>query len=1437
MLDLSPWFSLFVATPLMAVLVLAPSPVCAAGAKADARETDAKLPLPGPLEPWRDWVLLDSGDALCAFRNGDLGARTCAWPGVLALTLTHTGATFEQSWALDRPAVVSLPGDAHAWPLAVTVDGLGGAVLPGGDGTRPVVYLPAGRHRIAGTLVWGSPPDVLHLPAETGLLDLTVDGKVVVFPNRDAEGRLWLQQTAQAVEAADRLELTVHRRLDDDLPFILETRIDLQVSGRNREILLGPVLPADFVPVEVEHPLPARLEPDGRLRIQARAGSFAFTVRARHVLPVAQLTLPAVAPEQMWVAEEVWALVAHPDLRQVLLGGAPAVDPSQTRLPEAWRALPSYLVKAGETVTLTEQRRGDPTPPPDRLSLQRELWLDAAGTGFTVRDHLTGDLANAWRLEMPAPLVLGHVTSSGRDQLITRQKAGASPGVELREGRLDLVADSRLEGGGRTLPAVGWDQDFQSVDARLHLPPGWRLFDAQGIDDVPDTWLRTWSLLDLFLLLVVVLATAHLFGRIWGAVALLALALAFPEADAPRVVWLFVLGGEALRRVLPSGKAARFVTLYRGVAGVSLALIVLPFLVHQVRVAMYPALERPWDSLGDGNGYTATLAPRLEAPAQNQDEKSVQAESDLSLVGRQSAGEQRNLDAVSGGKFAIQNNYKGASRRQNFEVDPQAAVQTGPGVPRWAWNAAALRWNGPVQRSQTLSLTLLPPPVNLALAWLRAVLVGLLAACVLGGVRRLAGSSTPAGPAPAGPAPPSGPPGADTSTPAGPAPPSGPPGAAPSTPAGLTVLACLFAATALSHPRSAGAEIPTQEMLESLETRLLTAPPCAPHCAALDRLRLEIAPDRLTGTLEISAAAETAVALPGGAGFLDRVLLDGVPATVLRDPTGTLYLRVSPGHHVAWLSGPLPARETVDLPLPTRPHRVEATARGWSLSGVDENGLPAETLQLTRQVENRTGAENADAEGAPLAAFAEVSRTLSLGLAWTAETRVLRTSPAGVPLVLSVPLLPGESVTTAEVKVESGRVLVNLGPNANQTSWQSVLTPAQTIDLVAPSGVPFVEVWSLDVGPIWHVETEGIPVVRRRDESGGRLPTWRPYPGEKVTLTATRPSAVEGQTLTLDRAQMTVTPGLRATDSRLELDLRSSRGGHHTLTLPAGAAVQSVQIGGQNIPFGSAQAGASETSHRVELPLSPGLQTAIVTWQTTEGLDARYETPRVGLGAPAVNLDLRVELPAERWLLFAGGPRQGPAILFWSELLVLIALSIFLGRSQLTPLRWYHWLGLSMGISQAFLPAALIVVGWLFALGLRAQRPFRGRGLFNLGQLALVGWTLAAFVVLFFSIRHGLLGLPQMQVEGNGSDQRALRWFLDRSEGETPTAWLVSVPLMAWRLLMLAWALWLARALLRWLRWGWRAFSVDGLWRSAPPPPPPLSPVAPVAPVEGPSPQ
>ena len=168
----------------------------------------------------------------------------------------------------------------------------------------------------------------------------------------------------------------------------------------------------------------------------------------------------------------------------------------------------------------------------------------------------------------------------------------------------------------------------------------------------------------------------------------------------------------------------------------------------------------------------------------------------------------------------------------------------------------------------------------------------------------------------------------------------------------------------------------------------------------------------------------------------------------------------------------------------------------------------------------------------------------------------------------------------------------------------------------------------------------------------------------------------------------------------------------------------------------------------------------------------------------------------------------------WGVLLAIMLLAPALGRITLTPLRTHHWLLLGIGLSQAPIVMAVLVPVWLLALERRERMDdsILITGRFNLIQVGLALLTLAALGSLFYAVQHGLLGLPDMQVAGNGSSASSLHWYQDRLDSVPPIATVFSAPLLVYRLAMLAWALWLAFALLRWLRWGWSCYSKGGLW-------------------------
>ncbi len=1348
--------------------------------------------VPDALRPWIPWALYGQEMTFrCPLLSGS-EQRKCAWPGTLVLELGERGGSFRQDWHLDAKATIPLPGDAKRWPLDVEVDGRAAPVFEGSEG-RPVVEMAPGSHSLRGSFAWDSLPESLQLPSELAMLELRVRGARVSLPARDATGLIWLQKAASeeaAVEEGDALAFAAYRKATDDVPFLLETMLELHVSGAKREELLGKALPPGFVPLSLSSELPVRLEPDGRLRVQVRAGTFTVTLVGRSEGPVEALARPA--PDGPWPTQEIWVFEARPALRVVTVEGAASIDPQQTTLPSGWRNLPAYPMTLDDKLRFVEQRRGEAAPPPNALTLSRRLWLDFDGEGFTVSDRLAGTLNRGTRIDLQPPAVLGRVSVNGKDQLITRLGDAGPPGVEVHSGSLEVNATSRLP-ASRDLSAVGWAADFDRLDAMLFLPPGWRLLHASGADVEAGAWLRSWSLWRLFLALVLAISITRLWRLGWGVVALALFLLTFPERDAVIWLWLGVPVTEALWRAVSSRRVRPWLQGLRVGALVVVSLLALPFAVAQLREGLHPALALPVEAEYERAGHGMAEGPSFA----NADAELPEGGIQLGSIG--TYGDGRGLEGkeeMLGEAGAPRKPSRSKSKKFDYgALDPSAIVQTGPGLPSWSWSAVQLGWTGPVLASQQLELYLTDPTTNLALAVLRVALLTALLVRLWLGLRRPGGHGAPktrkggaGGPAPR---------------------------------ATVAAALCLGVALALSPPARAGEEFPGSELLGELRSRLLPSAACGSSCVTSPRLALELTGERLRLRFTVDAAAPGAVPLPtlGGDWAPDSALVDGQAAAGVLRVDDTLWVAVPMGRHEIALSGALPERDTLQLALPLKPHRVEVVAaRGWTVEGLHPDGLADDRLQLVRiarrvpSAPSAPGAPSADSAGlAPseLPPFVRVERTLQLGLQWSVTTRVTRVSPTGAAILLEVPLIAGENVTTADLRVVEGKALVNLGPADQELEWVSTLEERSPLALTAPRSLAWVEEWRAEIALVWDPTFGGIPQVERTTR--GEAPTWRPWPGEEVTLALARPAAVPGQSLTIDSSKLLASPGARAVDVQLEFGLRSSRGTDHSLVLPEGALVQSLSLDGAPQPI-------RQEGRRVTFAVEPGARRVALTWREDSERGAWFETPEVDLGAPSVNASVIVEVPTDRWVLFTGGPRLGPAVLFWSFLIVLLVLSLGLGRVRWTPLRWWQWWLLGVGLSQTAWPLAALFAGWLFLLGWRARTGSDElpRFLFNLRQLALVGATAVALGILVFALREGLLGSPSMQVEGNGSSEFTLRWFADRADATLPRAWVVSVPLLVYRGVMLAWALWMASALLGWLRWGWRAFATGGLWHRGP---------------------
>ncbi|MGI9322151.1 MAG: hypothetical protein ACR2PJ_01080, partial [Pseudomonadales bacterium] len=361
---------------------------------------------PAELREWQDWVLHDYPDANCPRLEEEIEATQCAWPGSLTIDINTDGASFEQTWQIYGDSWISLPGTQEYWPTEMTLNGETVTALER-DGL-PTLWLTPGNYRIKGQLYWQQRPQSLQLSAGAALVNVKLDGKAVAWPAIDDEYVLWLQRTDNASAKADkedRVQATVFRRLSDGVPMTMDTELHLLVSGKPRELRLGRLLLADNIVTHFDSPLPARIETNGSLRIQVRAGDWRVRVASRLTRNKSELVMQKNTSG--WPQQEVWSFKPAPSQRGMKITGVEALDPTQLDLPKAWRKLPTYLMEADSTFTLEEQYRGDAAPSANHLELERHVWLDFDGRGATISDSFEGELNQGHRLSVQPNMMLG----------------------------------------------------------------------------------------------------------------------------------------------------------------------------------------------------------------------------------------------------------------------------------------------------------------------------------------------------------------------------------------------------------------------------------------------------------------------------------------------------------------------------------------------------------------------------------------------------------------------------------------------------------------------------------------------------------------------------------------------------------------------------------------------------------------------------------------------------------------------------------------------------------------------------------------------------------------------------------------------------------------------------------------------------------------------
>ena len=199
-------------------------------------------------------------------------------PSAWLLDVDARGGSFTQRWQVYAESWVALPGNLEHWPQDVRVNGAPGAVVAH-DG-EPSLRLAPGNYAIAGTL---------HLECAAG--GAAVAGvhrtrrsqrrQPARRPAGTARRRGVARQASQPPSRRPRWKCRCIAWYDDEMPDLSTDAHPAQRGRRCTRRTAGRVLPEGFTPLSLTGDVPARIERDGRLRVQVRAGSHEIPLLAR----------------------------------------------------------------------------------------------------------------------------------------------------------------------------------------------------------------------------------------------------------------------------------------------------------------------------------------------------------------------------------------------------------------------------------------------------------------------------------------------------------------------------------------------------------------------------------------------------------------------------------------------------------------------------------------------------------------------------------------------------------------------------------------------------------------------------------------------------------------------------------------------------------------------------------------------------------------------------------------------------------------------------------------------------------------------------------------------------------------------------------------------------------------------------------------------------
>ncbi|MGE4519813.1 MAG: hypothetical protein AB7E04_09935 [Desulfobacteraceae bacterium] len=1307
---------------------------------------------PEDLNKWKDFLVYGEEKYLCVPEFSDDSRFHCTWPGVLNLEIHEDKILFSQKITLLTDSYVRLPGNLENFPVHVKKDG---SLIPVTIYNKaPACFPGKGEFNITGEIPFSNIPDFINLPDFSGGCRIVSKTDRISSPYTDSGNILWLKKDLSGSERLkEHIRISVFRKIKDSLPCEIESVYKINVSGSTRQERIS----TGNIPGQIAYvnsPLPLKIEKNGSFIAQVKPGEYEISIK--NIVPYMPSDL---GPFNSGYTQEIIALEKEPGVRISNIKNLKTIDPKNTDIPDSWKKFPAYILLPGEKIVFEETVKGILSQQPE-VKLEREIWLDFNGKGATIRDQIKGKLYRRtfMGISNESGIAPGKISLNERDQIITEKNSSA--GVPVNEGSFLLESVSRKDSSPKIFP-TGWNMNFSEISGYINIPPAFDILSVSGAKlSGNHTFISKWTLLDIFVLCILFISALKIWNIKWGIIFFICAGAVYHKFYLPPYVWIFlvicsgILNSKQLKKFFLQKNFFRisfYFIYFSCLLTVFCAAII--FSAQNIKYSVYPSLDSPSQSY---RSYSFTAMKQKKV-----------SETDSYLSERSSMVKQRLSDRARQLQMEMEEPVY-QTIKNDYEY-----TQTGTGIP--SWNNRKIRFENASQDKMTIYVL---PPFAVRAVYLLNVFFLFVLLLKLIPFKKIFSNLKPV------------------------------------SSSGTAAAVFIIMAVSVFQPQKASAQYPPEHLLKEYKQRLLNEKKFDHQLAVIEHLTLNASKSgggiKLEMIFRINAERDCAVFLPATKDLeYDNIYLDSKNHDYILKKQNKTLTFVPEGIHSLKIIA-LSKKDEMELKFDMMPLRLSFNSDGIESKGIENKGFsPLIKLFIPAGKNEKNTLKGV--EGA--FPFPVVERNLYLGREWKIRTAVKRFYPQNndKKAEVSIPLLKNEKILRETGEIKNNRLDVTLLPGVNSFEFESEIPVGQNIEITSDKNMFHLEKWTVDSDSLKDFEIKGLIPVKY---STGNQTVFAVEPGTNGVIAPHRLKPVKGRFFTIDKIDLLYDISKTKNTLAINSVIRAGKGLDHKITY------DSSRLFPEQLTINKIKNQIPEINGELALNLSPGENSINIVFSEKNKarsvlIPGKIDFPEINFNAQSVNITQELKYPYKSWIIAAFGPRKGPAVLFWGYFAGVVLAAAFLAKFTRSFLKPHQFILLAAGLSLAAPLEIIIVFGFFFAVEYRKNLVPEETRYFNLIQTGIIFLLIMSAGIIYDAVSSGLLGIPDMQIAGNGSYSGSLKWFSDKSENIIPSAFVILAPINLWKLILFLWSLWISAFLINKTPYIIDSLKHEGFWKKS----------------------